>query len=150
MRKKFFGILSAMCVCMLAACGPAPQEETPEEYIEESTEVEEEAVVEEATTVSTLTGLPTTETLRNQRPLAVMLNNIVEGCPQTGTEEASIIYEVPVEGRITRLMGIFEDYESIEKIGYVRAAVTILFIMQWNMMHYMRISDRLHHMWENF
>ena len=122
MRKKFLGILSAMCVCMLAACGSAPQEEAPEEYIEESTEVKEEAEAEEVTTVSTLTGLPTTEKLRNQRPLAVMLNNIVDGCPQTGTEEASIIYEVPVEGRITRLMGIFEDYESLEKIGYVRSS----------------------------
>ncbi len=121
MRKKLLGILSVACVLVFAACGPQETEEVPEEIIEEeSTSVEE--IVEETTTVSTLTGLPTTEELRNQRPLAVMLNNIEEGCPQTGTEEASIIYEVPVEGRITRLMGIFEDYKNLDKIGYVRSS----------------------------
>ena len=121
MKKRVLGILLGICVCGLCACGPVQEEEIAGESIEETTTTEEEQV-EEATTVSTLTGLPTTEELRNQRPLAVMLNNIVEGCPQTGTEEASIIYEVPVEGRITRLMGIFEDYESLDKIGYVRSS----------------------------
>lgn len=58
----------------------------------------------------------------NQRPLAVMLNNIKEGCPQTGIAEAAVIYEAPVEGRITRLMGLFEDYDAVEKIGYVRSS----------------------------
>lgn len=57
-----------------------------------------------------------------QRPLAVMLNNIKEGCPQTGIAKASVIYEAPVEGRITRLMGLFENYDDIEKIGYVRSS----------------------------
>jgi len=121
MRKKLLGAFSLACVIMLAACAPQVQEETPEESIEEETTVVEEEV-QETTTVSSLTGLPVTEQIRNQRPLAVMLNNIVEGTPQTGTEEAAIIYEVPVEGRITRLMGIFEDYESLEKIGYVRSS----------------------------
>ena len=57
-----------------------------------------------------------------QRPLAVMLNNILEGCPQTGTSKASIIYEAPVEGRITRLMGLFENYGDMDKIGYIRSS----------------------------
>ena len=121
MYKKILGILSVVGVLALAACAPQKQEEVPEETIEEESTVVEE-VIEESVTVSSLTGLPTTEEIRNQRPLAVMLNNIVDGCPQTGTEEASIIYEVPVEGRITRLMGIFEDYANLEKIGYVRSS----------------------------
>ena len=118
MYKKLLGALSLTCALMLAAC--APETAQPEENIEESSV--EETVEEEVTTVSTLTGLPTTETIRNQRPLAVMLNNIKEGCPQSGTEDAAIIYEVPVEGRITRLMGIFEDYNSVEKIGSIRSS----------------------------
>ena len=33
--------------------------------------------------------------------------------PQYGISQASIIYEAPVEGRITRLMGLFEDYDDL-------------------------------------
>lgn len=55
------------------------------------------------------------------RPIVVMLSNIKSGCPQFGIDKAFIIYEAPVETRITRLMGLFEDWESIEKIGYIRS-----------------------------
>ncbi len=52
---------------------------------------------------------------RNNRPGAVMLSNIESGCPQYGSEKASVIYEAPIETRITRLMGLYEDWENIEK-----------------------------------
>ncbi|MFQ9151834.1 MAG: DUF3048 domain-containing protein [Blautia sp.] len=39
--------------------------------------------------------------------MAIMLNNIYDACPQAGIEEAGIVYEAPVEGGLTRLMGIF-------------------------------------------
>lgn len=42
--------------------------------------------------------------------------------PQHGISQASIIYEAPVEGRITRLMAIFEDYDDLDKIGPVRSS----------------------------
>lgn len=58
----------------------------------------------------------------SRRPLAVMFNNIIEGCPQTGISQASIIYEAPVEGRITRLMGLFENYQDMDRIGYIRSS----------------------------
>lgn len=51
-----------------------------------------------------------------------MLSNIESGCPQYGIEKASVIYEAPIETRITRLMGLFEDWENIEKIGYIRSS----------------------------
>jgi len=38
---------------------------------------------------------------------------------QYGLSKASIIYEAPVEGRITALMGIFEDYDGLERLGPV-------------------------------
>ena len=59
---------------------------------------------------SYLTGLDVPESEGRVRPVAVMLNNIREGCPQSGIANAGVIYEAPVEGDITRLMGIFEDY----------------------------------------
>ena len=50
-----------------------------------------------------------------------MLNNIKQGCPQSGIANAGVVYEAPVEGDITRLMGIFEDYKDLERIGSVRS-----------------------------
>ena len=86
-------------------------EEIPEEYQEE----------ELPTFRSLITGSEITYNFLDHRPLAVMLNNIKEGCPQSGIEEASIVYECPVEGRITRLMALFEKYEEIPKIGSIRS-----------------------------
>lgn len=130
MSRRFGILVLAMLTFMLVACGKTPVqtdtsdiEETPavtEEVVEQT--VNEEPVGEEDNRIlSYLTGLETTEELRNQRPIAVMLNNIKEGCPQAGIAEASIVYEAPVEGRITRLMAIFEDYMSVEKIGSIRS-----------------------------
>ncbi len=104
---------------------PAPvedaqvEETSAEEQVEEETEVFEE---DEEVFRSLFSGERITYNKLDHRPLAVMLNNIKEGCPQHGIEKASIVYEAPVEGRITRLMGIFEDYESIPKIGSVRSS----------------------------
>ena len=42
--------------------------------------------------------------------------------PQHGISQASIIYEAPVEGRITRLMALFEDYDDLDVIGPVRSS----------------------------
>lgn len=71
---------------------------------------------------SYLTGKYVDETIARRRPVAVMLNNIKTACPQTGIEKADVLYEVPVEGGITRMMGIFENYDGLEKIGSVRSA----------------------------
>ena len=56
-----------------------------------------------------------------RRPVAVMLSNIISACPQSGISRAGVIYEAPVEGGITRLMGLFENYDDLEKIGSVRS-----------------------------
>jgi hypothetical protein len=50
-----------------------------------------------------------------------MINNIEAALPQSGITNAAVVYEAPVEGGITRLMGIFEDYQDVERIGSVRS-----------------------------
>ena len=72
------------------------------------TNTQQAALVENDGQHSYLTGEKMDPEQVKQRPLAVMLNNILEGCPQTGTSKASIIYEAPVEGRITRLMAFLK------------------------------------------
>lgn len=70
---------------------------------------------------SFLTGKNVPDTIGRKRPVAIMLNNIYDALPQSGITNAEIVYEAPVEGGITRLMGIFEDYQDVERIGSVRS-----------------------------
>lgn len=71
---------------------------------------------------SYLTGEWKDISVAQRRNMAVMINNIAQALPQYGISKASIIYEAPVEGRITRLMGLFEDYDDLDHIGSVRSA----------------------------
>lgn len=72
--------------------------------------------------INPLTGLATSVDLTNKRPVAVMINNIHQALPQVGISEADIVYEILEEGGITRLLCIYNDYESIPEIGSVRSA----------------------------
>ena len=70
---------------------------------------------------SYLTGKWVDEEVGDHRPVAVMLNNIKEAQPMSGVGSADVIYESVVEGSLTRMMGIFEDYRNLDKIGSVRS-----------------------------
>ena len=50
-----------------------------------------------------------------------MINNIEACLPHWGLSHAGVYYEAPVEGGISRIMAIFEDYDSVERIGSVRS-----------------------------
>ena len=68
---------------------------------------------------SYLTGQLTDSEIALQRPVAVMINNIINALPQSDIEQASVIYEAPVEGEITRMMAIYDTVEGLDKIGPV-------------------------------
>lgn len=70
---------------------------------------------------SYLTGKWVDEEIGDHRPVAVMLNNIIDAQPMSGVSKADVIYECVVEGALTRMMGIFEDYKNLDKIGSVRS-----------------------------
>ena len=56
------------------------------------------------------------------RPFAVMINNIGVARPlQSGLQDAFLIYEIIVEGGLTRLMALFHETETA-RIGGVRSA----------------------------
>ena len=52
-----------------------------------------------------------------QRITSVMVNNIVAARPQRGLSKADILFEIKVEGGITRFMPVFTDYKTIGEIG---------------------------------
>ena len=69
---------------------------------------------------SYLTGEWTDEKAATRRPIAVMIPNNRPAMPQYGLSRAGIIYEAPVEGRITRLMAVVENFDDLERIGNCR------------------------------
>ena len=131
--KRLAAIAGATLLIILAGCGnnepepPAPVSQDPEPVtIAEPTPVEE--VVEEDPNAlepgqmrSYLSGLPVDEKIGNRRPIAIMLNNLEAAQPMSGISYADVVYEYVVEGAITRLMGLFENYDGLDKIGSVRS-----------------------------
>ena len=144
MNGKVFLVIGAMMFA-LSGCGKEPEPEKPKFEIEpiEPEEVEEPAVAEEEeaepepepeqTTIgervevdgkiqSYLTGKWTKTEQAKRRPIAVMIPNNTPALPQYGLSRAGIIYEAPVEGRISRPMGVFEDFDDLDRIGPVRSS----------------------------
>ncbi|MBO5551464.1 MAG: DUF3048 domain-containing protein, partial [Lachnospiraceae bacterium] len=70
---------------------------------------------------SYLTGRFVPEEIGDRRPVAIMLNNIEDAMPMSGVGSADVLYECVVEGSLTRMMGVFEAYDDLEKIGSVRS-----------------------------
>ena len=83
---------------------------------------------------SFLTGEWVTKEVGNQRPLAIMIANTTAACPQSSIDQAKVLYEVPVEGGITRFLGVFENYSALEKIGSVRSCryYYVYLAHEWN------------------
>ncbi len=76
----------------------------------------------EGTYIDPLTGTAVTKEEAERRPVAIMLNNIAVALPQQNIGAADILYECQVEGYLTRLMGIFNDYADLDAIGSVRSS----------------------------
>ena len=74
--------------------------------------------------VNPLTGLPMDEEKTNDRPVAIMLNNLREAIPQQGNGQADMIYEVVTEGGITRMLGVYQSLDDVPTIGSVRSSRT--------------------------
>lgn len=107
----------------LAQSSPSPTEVLPSE--EPSKEPSPSPSVEPTPSlgpVNPLTGLPAETEIIDNRPYAVMINNIKAAQPQIGISKADIIYEILVEGGITRMMAVFQDVTNAGEIGSIRSA----------------------------
>lgn len=98
--------------------------EEPETSAASSAETEDTEIPPEGMYRSELTNEWISETLQNQRPIAVMVDNETYALPHHGVNQADIVYEMmnsTANGRITRLMAIVKDWGSITKIGSIRS-----------------------------
>lgn len=152
MKKKFIFLLLALTLVstFISGCGkkeeasnqnssvedvPAPvivvedmpAEVIPEEPVIEEVEEEEPEEVREGFYRSELTHEWIDESLKDLRPIAAMVDNELTALPHYGTSQADVVYEMmnsTQNGRVTRLMCIFKDYNSIKQIGSIRSVRT--------------------------
>lgn len=76
------------------------------------------------TYMSELSGKDISDTIKDQRPVAIMIDNEKQALPHYGVSEADIVYEMinsTANDRITRLMCLYKDWGSIPRIGSVRS-----------------------------
>lgn len=107
---------------------PDIQESSTEQQIEES---------REGMYRSEITNEWIDESLKNQRPIAVMVDNEKAALPHYGLTEADVVYEImnsTANGRITRLMAIVKDWGKIEQFGSIRStrSTNIMLAAEWN------------------
>lgn len=127
--KRIFALLIAVLM-LLCACGSKPAETTgPAVESTAGTTVETTPTeTTEAPTVPEIYYNPLTgeslETPFSGMVAAVVLNNIKACMPQSGLQSADIVFELETEGGITRLLALYTDFTSVNKIGPVRSART--------------------------
>lgn len=127
MKKRILGVTLAIALLVGIVCckskleEPSPPVETESVKEKENPPVTEAADTHEGEVKSLLTGEWIPEEYANNRPIAMMVENTQVTLPQYGICRADIIYECPVEGGITRLMAIFQDYSGMDIIGNVRS-----------------------------
>ena len=158
-RKSLLALMMVSVVSLsLAGCGGKEEVQAPIEEVQFDTIVEnaadnkkeettEEASTEEQTLVeeeshegmyrSELTNEWIDESLKNQRPIAVMVDNEKTALPHYGLTEADVVYEImnsTANGRITRLMAIVKDWGKIQQFGSIRSARPTNFMLaaEWN------------------
>ena len=117
-------LLAAALAFSLSACAPkeeAPEESSPPEpavsVLAPEPEPEPEPLYR-----NPLTGEGCWEDVSQNRPVAVMLNNLKKALPQLGVSQADLIYEAPAEGGITRMLAVYQSVEGVGDIGSVRSA----------------------------
>ena len=72
------------------------------------------------TVVSPLSGLQVAPTLAKRPVTAIMIENSLDARPQSGLQDAGVVYEAIAEAGITRFMALFQD-TSPQYIGPVRS-----------------------------
>lgn len=139
MKKRLVSTMLILSMALsLIACGKKDSSEEvedaaiAEEDVSETEDIQADAVdnsaaffdqvSEDGKVRSYLSGEWVDEQYGRQRPVAIMIENTKACLPQYGIGNAGVIYECVVEGGITRMMAIFDDYTGLDQIGNVRSS----------------------------
>lgn len=148
MKKRVIALLALLTLSVsLSACGDEKTDENGNEDVaaaeetsesgDQETEAEEEEILPEGMYRSELTNELIDESLKNQRPIAVMVDNESIALPHYGLSQADVVYEMmnsTANGRITRFMVLVKDWENIEQLGSIRSVrpTNVILSAEWN------------------
>lgn len=113
MKKFLIGIIVILCIIIAVTGAIFVYRLFYEEARRIDIAVEKIPEIVEEKKVKTFTG--------NQRPIAVMIDNVGSARPQAGLNDAYLVYEIIVEGKQTRLMALYKNAD-LDKIGPIRSS----------------------------
>ncbi len=124
-----FGAAFLLCGCSRGASLPDPTADpsgSPHEVTEDAQGTSDDSAESPYPGMvrSKLTGDWISEEAAAVRPIAVIIPNERAAVPHYNLSKASVLYEANVEGLMTRMMAIFEDWQNLDKIGNVRSLRT--------------------------
>lgn len=122
MRGKIGYIILGVVLLGLTACqkkGAALENITVDALLIDVPKVEREDLLRRENLLTGLNDL--SQEAIGKRPVAVMVNNVPAALPQYGVAQADIIFEIPVEGDLTRLMAVYADYTKVPKVCAIRS-----------------------------
>ncbi|PSL47048.1 Protein of unknown function (DUF3048) [Salsuginibacillus halophilus] len=129
--KRFFIIPAAFALLLTACSEDEDQTEAEEaasgasnlEVRDDPSEITEDTVEDDSSEYEyPLTGLPAdNEEAAAERPVAVTINNHPDARPQSGLNQADVVYEMLAEGEVTRMVALYQS-EWPEVFGPVRSA----------------------------
>ena len=132
-KKKILSVLLAATFVLGAFAGCGKKEEATEDngesysvnlqdaaFITEDSNV---AMMKDGMVMSDLNGSWVSPESADKRYVAIMVVNNNLGLPQSGIENAQVVYEMLEEGGISRLLCLFDQdtIKDVEKIGPVRS-----------------------------
>lgn len=137
MKRKYILTAFAMAVTLIfSSCGsdskdinldvtqidPVEKTDTVSDKTEEIVPSKEDSdqPPSEGMVRSRLTNEWVDEDLNNTRPVAIMIPN-TNTASHYGLSDADILYECNVEGSMTRLMAIIQNWEAHDKLGNIRS-----------------------------
>lgn len=121
--KRYFTLFLALMLLLCTGCKKEDAEiesEAPNVNLD-APEHFDTPENEEFAYTNPLTGEGIRQDISMKRPTAVMINNIIQAQPQRGVSQADVIFEIPAEGGVTRMLAIFQDLEDIKSIGSIRS-----------------------------
>lgn len=129
-KQKIAGTIVAAIVAAGAIIGAYFLFFSPEAPV--SLPVAQKQVTKEApkptTVASTLTGLQVDPAVNDRPVTAIMIENSLDARPQSGLNQAGVVFEAVAEGGITRFLTLFQDTEP-DYIGPVRSVRP--YYIQW-------------------
>lgn len=129
--RRLAALLVASSMLLLAACGGGGGggDKAESKATEKAADLVADQDAQATTTTASakvqapLSGLPVDGDAAARPAVSIKVDNSPDGRPQSGLENADVIYEEKVEGGVTRFIAVFQSRES-ELVGPIRSLRT--------------------------